>query len=174
MARVTYSNGSAGFCVTFRVARVTVASRVLRYTDTGATMNEHARRIRKPRCFLLYALAPDDVPAAEANRILNAFIADPRLPLAIFHDHFIGQAGGIVIFYVETIDERDALLSPTHLRGWQVEVQPLIFSHSPSAFDAQIAFTLRAYRGVDWETLQREKRPAYGDPNPEAETAREE
>jgi hypothetical protein len=61
-------------------------------------MNEHAKRIRKPRCFLLYALAPSDLPAAEANRILNAFIADPHLPLAVFHDHFIGQPGGIIIF----------------------------------------------------------------------------
>jgi hypothetical protein len=50
----------------------------------------------------------------------------------------------------------------------------LIFSHSPSALDAQIAFTLRAYRDVDWEALQRDKRPAYGNPNREAETAEEE
>ena len=97
-------------------------------------MNEHAKRIRKPRCFLLYALAPEGLPAAEANRILNAFIADPALPLAIFHDHFIGKPGGMVIFYVETAGERDALLAQTYLDGWQVEIQPLIFSHSPSAF----------------------------------------
>jgi hypothetical protein len=76
-------------------------------------MNEHAKRIRKPRCFLLYALAPNDLPAAEANRILNAFIADPDLPLAVFHDHFIGQPGGIIIFYVETVEEREALLAQT-------------------------------------------------------------
>jgi len=57
-------------------------------------MNEHAKRIQKPRCFLLYAIAPNGFPAAEANRILNAFIGDPDLPLAIFHDHFIGQSGG--------------------------------------------------------------------------------
>jgi len=78
-------------------------------------MNEHAKRIQKPRCFLLYALAPAGLPAAEANRILNAFIADPSLPLAIFHDHFIGQPGGTVIFYVETPEERDALLGQTYL-----------------------------------------------------------
>jgi hypothetical protein len=137
-------------------------------------MNEHAKRIRKPRCFLLYALAPSDLPAAEANRILNAFIADPHLPLAVFHDHFIGQPGGIIIFYVETAAEREALLAQMYLQGWHVEIQPLIFSHSPSALDAQIAFTLRAYRGVDWETLQKDNRPAYGNPNREAETAEEE
>jgi hypothetical protein len=137
-------------------------------------MNEHVKRIRKPRCFLLYALAPGDMPAAEANRILNAFIGDPALPLAIFHDHFIGQPGGIVIFFVETTQERDVLLAQTYLEGWQVEIQPLIFSHSPSAFDEQIAFTLRAYRGVNWETLQKEQRPSFGNPSREAETAEEE
>ena len=137
-------------------------------------MNEHLKRISKPRCFLLYALAPAELPAAEANRILNAFIGDSALPLAIFHDHFIGQPGGIVVFYVETTEERDALLTQTYLDGWHVEIQPLIFSRSPSAFDEQIAFTLRAYRGVNWETLQKEQRPSFGDPSQEAETAEEE
>ena len=137
-------------------------------------MNEHVKRITRPRCFLLYAIAPDDLPASEANRILNAFIGDPTLPLAIFHDHFIGQPGGLVLFYVETTQERDALLAQTYLEGWHVEIQPLIFSHSPSAFDEQIAFTLRAYRGVDWETLQKEQRPSFGNPSREAETAEEE
>jgi hypothetical protein len=137
-------------------------------------MNEHVKRIRKPRCFLLYALAPGDMPAAEANHILNECIGDPALPVAIFHDHFIGQPGGIVIFYVETAEERDALLAQTYLDGWQVDIQPLIFSRSPSAFDEQIAFTLRAYRGVNWETLQKEERPSFGNPSREAETAEEE
>ena len=137
-------------------------------------MNEHVKRIGKPRCFLLYAIAPPDLPASEANRILNAFIGDPVLPLAIFHDHFIGQPGGLVIFYVETTQERDALLAQTYLEGWRVEIQPLIFSHSPSAFDEQIAFTLRAYRGVNWESLQKEQRPSFGNPSREAETAQEE
>jgi hypothetical protein len=137
-------------------------------------MNEQAKRIQKPRCFLLYALAPGGMAAAEANRILNQFIGDPSLPLPVFHDHFIGQPGGLVVFYVQTPQERDALLEQKHLDAWRVEVQPLIYSHSPSAFDAQIAFTLAAYRGADWETLQKEKRPAYGIPGREAETAREE
>ena len=136
-------------------------------------MNEHAKRISKPRCFLLYAIAPSGLPASEANRILNAFIGDPTLPLAIFHDHFIGQPGGLVLFYVETTAERDALLAQTYLEGWNVEIQPLIFSHSPSAFDEQIAFTLQAYRGVNWETLQKEQRPSFGNPSREAETAQE-
>lgn len=138
------------------------------------SMHEHAKRIGKPRCFLLYALAPEGMPAADANRILNTFIGDPALPLALFHDHFIGQPGGVVIFFVETPQERDALLAQTYLQGWHVDIQPLIFSHSPAAFDEQTAFTLQAYRGVSWETLQKEQRPAYGNPGREAETAQEE
>ena len=137
-------------------------------------MNDQVKRIQKPRCFLLYALAPVGMSASEANRILNDFIGDPSLPLAIFHDHFIGQPGGLVIFFVATPQERDSLLAQKHLDGWHVEIQPLIFSHSPSAFDEQVAFTLRAYRGVDWETIQREKRPVFGNPSLEAETAQEE
>jgi len=70
-------------------------------------------------------------------------------------------------------DERDALLNQTYLEGWQVEFQPLIFSFSLAAFDEQIAFTLRAYRGIDWEDLQREHRPSYGNPALEADTAQE-
>jgi hypothetical protein len=136
-------------------------------------MNEFAKRIKKPRCFLVYALAPQGLSASEANHIFNAFIAEPGLPLALYHDHFIGQPGGIAIFFVETSAERDALLDQDFLEGWQVEFQPLIFSYSPAAFDEQIAFTLKAYHGIDWERLQKEQRPAYGRPSLEAETAQE-
>ena len=137
-------------------------------------MNEQVRRIQKPRCFLVYALAPHDMTAAQANRIFNAFVGDRNLPLVVYHDHFIGQPGGLAIFYVDKPETRDALLDQKHLAGWRVEVQPLVFSYSPSAFDEQIAFTLNAYRGLSWEELQREKRPSYGDPRREAETAEEE
>ena len=136
-------------------------------------MNEHAKRIQKPRCFLVYALAPEGLPATEANRVFNEFIGDRNLPPAIYHDHFIGQPGGVAIFFVENAKERDALLDQKYLEGWQVDFQPLIFSYSPSAFDEQTAFTLKAYRGMDWEDLQKEKRPSYGDPRPEAVTAQE-
>lgn len=131
-------------------------------------------RTRKPRCFFLLALAPEDLSASQANRDFNAFIGNRSLPLALFHDHFIGQPGGIALFYVKTPDERDALYEAGGLAGWEVQVHPLIFSRSPAGFDEQIAFTLRAYRGLDWEALQREQRPTYGDPGCEAETAREE
>ena len=121
----------------------------------------------------MYALAPPNLPASEANRLFNEFISDPSLPVVIFHDHFIGQPGGMAIFFVETPAQRDALISNTFLRGWRVEMQPLIFSYSPAAFDEQRAFTLRAYRGLEWKKLREEKRPSYGNPAWEAETAEE-
>lgn len=122
----------------------------------------------KPRCYLVYAHAPTGMTAAEANRHFNTFVADATLPLCLFHDHFIGMLGGVAIFYVATPAERDALDASPLLDEWQVEIRPLIYSYSPAAFDEQIAFTLRAYRGVEWETLQKEERPHYGNPSDEA------
>jgi hypothetical protein len=108
-------------------------------------------RVTRPRCWLLYALAPEGMPAAEVNRRFNAHIGDRRLPLVLYHDHFIGQPGGLAIFYAETEAERQALhlTAATPLAGWRVEVRPMVYSHSPAAFDAQTAFTLRAHRGLD-------------------------
>ena len=130
-------------------------------------------RIRKPRCFLVYALAPEGTSPAQANQQFNNFVADRRLPLVLFHDHFIGQAGGVAIFFAETASERDMLVNCELLKGWRTEIHPLIFSSSPAAFDEQTAYTFRAYRGQDWEKLQQEKQPSYGNPVREAETAAE-
>ena len=130
-------------------------------------------RFSKPRCVLVYAVAPVGVNAREANRILNEFVADQSLPLVLFHDHFIEERGGVALFFVKSIDERDSLLNSKHLEGWKVEFRPLIFSHSPSAFDEQISYTLKSYRNADWEALQDEERPNFGDARIEAETAEE-
>ena len=129
--------------------------------------------LRKPRCFLVYALAPEGITAAQANTIFNNFVADKALPLVVYHDHFIGDLGGVAVFFAENTQEREALYQAQHLDGWQVAIHPLIYAYSPAAFDAQTAYTLRAYRGADWERLRQEKRPRYGDPNREAETGRE-
>jgi hypothetical protein len=128
-------------------------------------MDERIQRVSKPRCFLIYALAPEGMSALEANRAFNQFIADPALPLPIFHDHFIGQPGGLAIFFVDGPSQRDALAMSRHLAAWSVQIQPLIFSYSPAAFDEQIAFTLRAYRtrlgllraerGPPWQSSRR-------------------
>lgn len=118
-------------------------------------MDEGLRRFSKPRCYLVYALAPRNLAAAEANRVFNAFIGDRRLPLALFHDHFADRPGGFALFYVEGPQQRDALLEQSYLAGWEVEYHPLIFSDSPAGFDDQIAWTLRTYRGVKWEKIRR-------------------
>jgi hypothetical protein len=135
-------------------------------------MNSNVRT-RQARCFLVYALAPDRLSAAKANNLFNQFVADGSLPLTLFHDHFIGKVGGLAIFYVSSEEERDALLKNQILADWDVQFHPLIFSRSPSAFDEQIAFTLKTYRGENWELLQKEVRPSYGNPGLEADTALE-
>ena len=129
--------------------------------------------LRQPRCFVVYAVAPEDWSASEANQAFNDYVGDTALPLVLFHDHFIGRPGGIAVFYAETEDERNALASSTHLADWRLEIRPLIYSRSPSAFDEQIRFTLRAYRDQSWRELRREERPTYGDPGREVETAEE-
>lgn len=124
---------------------------------------------------MLYALAPQDISASSANQIINQICSDIRLPLALYHDHFIGEIGGIVMFYAESAEDRNAL--QTHLQeylaGWEYKIHPLIFSYNPAALDEQIAYTLHAYRETDWEQLQKDKRPAYGNPREEAESASE-
>jgi hypothetical protein len=77
------------------------------------------------------------------------------------------------VFYAATAAERQALAESQWLAGWQVDIHPLIFSRSPAGFDEQTAFTLRAYRGLDWETLQRERHSESGNSGREAETATE-
>jgi hypothetical protein len=130
-------------------------------------------KIQKPRCFLVYALAPKGLAAPKANELFNAYVADHKRGLALFHDHFIGQHGSVALFFVETEVEREALKDVGELENWHVAIHPLVFSYSPAAFDEQIAFTLKNYRDEDWETLQRDKRPSYGNPRQEAETAAE-
>jgi hypothetical protein len=78
--------------------------------------------VTKSRCFLVYALAPQGTPAAQANRVFNAYIADRRLPLPVFHDHFNGRAGGVAVFFVATAAERGALAENVWLEGWQVDI----------------------------------------------------
>lgn len=131
--------------------------------------------MKKPRCFLVYAHAPKGMIPSEVNRLFNEFIADRNLPLVLFHDHFIGNPGGVAVFYCETPEERELLLNSIHLSDWDVDIRPLIFSYSPASFDEQISYTLKAYRGTNWETLRNQSRPSYGNnPGIEAETAMEE
>ena len=118
-------------------------------------------RTRKPRCYMIYAMAPEGIKPAEANRMINEMVDDDALPLALWHDHFIGDKGGTIIYYVQNQSELDALFDNDHLDGWRVDYRPLIFSFSPGAFDAQTAYTLKAYGNEDWDALRNQKRPDY-------------
>ncbi len=131
-------------------------------------MKAAAHRLRKPHCFLVYALAPEGVSASVANDVFNDYIADPSLPVPLFHDHFIGTGGGVAIFYVESAAEQAALSASPHLAGWDLYIHPLIYSDSPAGFDEQIAFTLRTYRGLSWDRLQRFDPAASGSQEPGA------
>lgn len=130
-------------------------------------------KFRKPRCVLVCAIAPEGTTPPEANRAINAMTADTALPLVLWHDHFLGELGGVILYFVETEAERDALALTGHLPGWKVEMRPLIYSSSPAAFDAQISYTMQTYRGLSWETAQNERRPTYGNPQQEVLTASE-
>ncbi len=136
-------------------------------------MSKRTFNFRKPRCVLVYALAPDGTKPAEANRLVNEFVGDRSLPLVLYHDHFLGELGGMAVFYVDSAESMQALTNHSHLPGWQIDYRPLIFAYNPAAFDEQITYTMKAYRGEDWEAVQQEKRPAYGNPQQEAVTGEE-
>jgi len=129
----------------------------------------------RPRCYLVYAKAPNGVNASTANRTINDLCGDPDTPLALWHDHFLGGPGGCIVFYVESKDQQKALFDNKYLVGWKVDYRPMVFSFSPSAFDAQIGYTLKAYGESDWEEIRNEERPDYEGRNiqQEAETAQE-
>ncbi|MEM7278876.1 MAG: hypothetical protein AAF385_12195 [Pseudomonadota bacterium] len=116
----------------------------------------------KPRCVLVYAVAPDGLKASEANSEFNNFVADRSLPLVLFHDHFIESRGGVAVFFVANPEERDALKTNEHLPRWHVEMKPLVFSFSPSAYDEQARYTMEQYRRVDWHELRNKERPRFG------------
>ncbi len=108
----------------------------------------------KPRCYLVYALAPEAVPMGDADRVFNDFIAQPGYGLVLYHDHFIDCTGGCAIFWTENEDQYHALTGAAELTGWRVAVHPLTFSDSGSGFLAQIEFTLKHYRGMSVENLR--------------------
>ena len=105
------------------------------------------------RCYLVYALAPAGVGAADANEALNLYVADERRGLAVWHDHFIGEQGGAVVLAVRGDDERALLDDHGPLSGWRIAVHPLTFSLTAVGFAAQASLTLEEYRRVSLEEL---------------------
>jgi hypothetical protein len=106
------------------------------------------------RCYLVYALAPEGIRAAEANRLLNEYIGDERRGLVVYHDHFIGRHGGVAVFEISSDEERGRLDDPGELEGWSIAIHPLVFSLTAVGFAAQTAFTLDRYRGTSLEQLE--------------------
>jgi hypothetical protein len=105
------------------------------------------------RCHLVYALAPAGVSAREANELLNEYLADKSRGLAVWHDHFIGRHGGVVVFDIRDGQEEARLEDSGPLEGWQLATHPLTFALTAVGFSAQISFTLENYRGVSLEGL---------------------
>ena len=105
------------------------------------------------RCCLIYALAPEEMTAREANDQLNAYVGDERRGLSVWHDHFVGAHGGAVVLDVRSEEERALLDDPGPLAGWKMAVHPLTFSLSAVGFAAQTSFTLEQYRGVSLDDL---------------------
>jgi hypothetical protein len=112
------------------------------------------------RCHLVYALAPDGLPARDANRLFNDYIGDERRGLVIYHDHFIGRHGGIAVFEIRTDEERELLADPGPLSRWKIESHPLVFSLTGLGFVAQTRFTLARYRDTTLEDLEAAEEPS--------------
>lgn len=103
----------------------------------------------KARCYLVYAVAPADVPAGDANARFNAYVSRRERGVAIFHDHFIGERGGVAVFHVTAPEHLRAITVADDLPGWTVAVHPLVYSEDAAGFFDQAAFTMRTYRGLD-------------------------
>jgi hypothetical protein len=112
------------------------------------------------RCHLVYALAPEGIPAGDANRLFNDYIGDERRGLVIYHDHFIGRHGAIAVFEIRTDEQRELLADPGPLDGWSIDSHPLVFSRTGVGFLAQTRFTLERYRGKTLEGLEAEEEPS--------------
>jgi hypothetical protein len=109
----------------------------------------------KPRCYLVYALAPESFSASRANDALNAYIEDRGRGIVVSHDHFAGSPhGGLAVFDVRTQDELATLDDPGPLDGWDVHVHALTFSLSAVGFVEQTHLTLREYSGTSVDALR--------------------
>jgi hypothetical protein len=114
----------------------------------------------RSRCFLVYAVAPEGMSAADANDLLNRYIGEPGRGQIVTHDHFIGKPhGGFAVFEVSTDEEQAKLSDPGLLEGWQLTSRPLTFSLTAVGFVAQADFTLRNYGGTSLAELEASEEP---------------
>src|SRR2546423_3229682 len=96
------------------------------------------------RCHLVYALAPSGVSAREANDLLNEYVADESRGLAVWHDHFVGAHGGVVVLDVRDQAEETRLVDPRPPEGWELSVHPLTFSLSAGGVSGPTPLALGA------------------------------
>jgi hypothetical protein len=111
------------------------------------------------RCYLVYAVAPAGTSARHANDRFNDYIADDRRGVCVFHDHFVGEHGGVAVFDVGGDDELAVVHEPGPLVGWDIRVQGLTFALTAVGFAAQMEFTLDQYRGTTLEALRATETP---------------
>jgi hypothetical protein len=112
------------------------------------------------RCYLVYAVAPEGVSAADANHALNAYIEDRRRGLVVFHDHFTGSPhGGIAVLDVRSDEEAALLDDHGPLVGWHIAVHGLTFSLSAVGFAEQTTLTLEEYGKMTFEALRSTEQP---------------
>jgi hypothetical protein len=114
----------------------------------------------RERCYLVYAIAPAALSAAEANDALNAYIGDRERGVVVFHDHFVGSPhGGVAVFDVRSEAELALLDDAGPLAGWELRVHALTFSLSAVGFAAQSELTVREYAKTSLAEL-RESEPS--------------
>src|SRR2546423_13597717 len=92
------------------------------------------------RCHLVYALAPSGVSAREANDLLNEYVADESRGLAVWHDHFVGAHGGVVVLDGRDEAEETRLAHPRPPPGRGASGDPLTFSPSAGGLLGASAF----------------------------------
>jgi hypothetical protein len=108
-----------------------------------------------PRCYLVYAVAPEGTSASDANDLLNAYVEAPDRGLPVFHDHFTGEPhGGVAVVEVRTEEQEARLTDPGPLAGWKVAVHALTFSLTGVGFVAQTELTIEGYGKTTIEALR--------------------
>ncbi|PLR75286.1 hypothetical protein CU633_21935 [Bacillus sp. V3-13] len=103
------------------------------------------------RCYLVVAKAPEDVKLREANALFNDYIADQKRGQIVFHDHFVGEPGGVAFFDVQSEQQKAALQDD--LPEWDIEIHPLILSRTAAGLVYQLDYTSTEYANVPLSDL---------------------
>lgn len=105
----------------------------------------------KPRCYLVVANAPGHLKLREANDLFNKYIGDRKRGHCVYHDHFMDRPGGVAFFAIENDEQKENL--EHDLKGWKLEIHPLIESRSAAGFVYQLDYTSSNYAGIPLDQL---------------------